>query len=53
MVDKGYQLSVSNKKGIEKVLCDENLHYLHVVFNKGYQTIGNAPCFVAKMNFNL
>ena len=35
MVEKEYKLSTSNEKAIEKVIFDENLHYLHMVFNKG------------------
>jgi quercetin dioxygenase-like cupin family protein len=34
MVEKEYKLSKTNEKAIEKVLFDENLHYLHMVFNK-------------------
>ena len=35
MIEKEYKLSRTNEKAIEKVLFDENLHYLHMVFNKG------------------
>ena len=34
MIEKEYKLSTSNEKAIEKVIFDENLHYLHMVFNK-------------------
>lgn len=34
MIEKEYKLSKSNDKVIEKVLLDENIHYLHMVFNK-------------------
>lgn len=34
MVEKVYSLSVSGKKAVEKVIFDENIHYLHMVFNK-------------------
>ena len=34
MIEKEYKLSNSNEKAIEKVIFDENLHYLHMVFNK-------------------
>jgi quercetin dioxygenase-like cupin family protein len=34
MVEKVYSLSVSDKKAVEKVIFDENIHYLHMVFNK-------------------
>jgi len=35
MIEKKYKLSTSNEKAIEKVIFDENLHYLHMVFNQG------------------
>ena len=35
MVEKVYKLSTSDEKAIEKVLFDENLHYLHMVLNQG------------------
>ena len=34
MIEKEYVLSQTDEKAIEKVLFDENLHYIHVVFNK-------------------
>lgn len=35
MIEKEYKLSKTNEKVIEKVVFDENIHYLHMVFNKG------------------
>ncbi len=35
MIEKMYSLSQGDKKAVEKVLFDENVHYLHMVFNKG------------------
>lgn len=35
MIEKEYKLSTTNEKSIEKIVFDENLHYLHMVFNKG------------------
>ncbi len=35
MVEKVYKLSAGDEKVIEKVLFDENLHYLHMVLNQG------------------
>lgn len=35
MIEKIYALSRGDEKAVEKVLFDENLHYLHMVFNKG------------------
>ena len=33
MIEQEYKLSKGNKKVIEKVIFDENVHYLHMVFN--------------------
>lgn len=35
MVEQVYKISTGNEKAVEKVIFDENLHYLHMVFNKG------------------
>ena len=35
MVEQTFKLSVGNETTVEKVILDENLHYLHMVFNKG------------------
>ena len=34
MTEQVYKLSEGNEKIIEKVLLDENIHYLHMVLNK-------------------
>ena len=34
MVEQVFKLYVGNEKAIEKVVFDENLHYLHMVFNQ-------------------
>jgi quercetin dioxygenase-like cupin family protein len=34
MVEQIFCLSRGNEKAVEKVIFDENLHYLHMVFNK-------------------
>ena len=34
MIEKEYKLSTSNEKAIEKVIFDENLHYLHMCFQR-------------------
>ena len=33
MTEQVFQLSPTNETAIEKVIFDENLHYLHMVFN--------------------
>lgn len=34
MIEQVFKLSTSNEKAVEKVIYDENVHYLHMVFNK-------------------
>lgn len=34
MVEQIFKLSRGNNKAVEKVVFDENVHYLHMVFNK-------------------
>jgi len=34
MIEEEYRLYKGNEKTIEKVLLDENLHYLHMVLNQ-------------------
>ena len=34
MVEQVYQLETGDKKVAEKVIMDENIHYIHMVFNK-------------------
>ena len=33
MVEQMFKLSGGNEKAVEKVIFDENVHYLHMVFN--------------------
>ena len=35
MIEKAYDLAVTNEKTVHKEILDENLHYLHMVFPKG------------------
>ena len=35
MVEQVFQMAVTDKHAIEKVILDENLHYLHIVLEKG------------------
>lgn len=35
MVEKIFKLSRGNEKAIERLVMDENIHYMHMVFNKG------------------
>ena len=34
MVEQIFKLSVGDEKAVEKIIFDENIHYLHMVFNK-------------------
>ncbi|MBZ4663636.1 MAG: hypothetical protein JG776_1351 [Caloramator sp.] len=34
MVEKVYQLTLGNEKIVERVIMDENVHYIHMIFNK-------------------
>ena len=34
MVEQVFKLSRENEKAVEKVIFDDNIHYLHMVFNK-------------------
>lgn len=35
MIEKAYELAVTSEKSVKKVILDENLHYIHMVFPKG------------------
>lgn len=35
MVEQIFKISVTDDKAVEKVIFDENIHYIHMVFNKG------------------
>ena len=34
MIEQIFKLSRGNEKAVEKIIYDENIHYLHMVFNK-------------------
>lgn len=34
MVEQIFKLTKGNEKAVEKVIFDENVHYLHMVFNQ-------------------
>lgn len=34
MIEQIYKFSTKDEKAIEKVIMDENIHYIHMVFNK-------------------
>ena len=35
MVEKVFNMSTGDKKAVEKLIFDENINYIHMVFNKG------------------
>ena len=35
MIEQIFKLSDGDEKAVERVVFDENVHYLHMVFNKG------------------
>lgn len=35
MVEKVFKMTTDDKKAVERVIFDENVHYLHMVFNRG------------------
>ena len=34
MIEQIFKLASGNEKAVEKIVYDENVHYLHMVFNK-------------------
>lgn len=35
MVERIYEMTSSNSRKVEMLISDENVHYLHMIFNKG------------------
>lgn len=35
MIEKAYELVATDEKSVKRVIGDENLHYIHMVFPKG------------------
>lgn len=35
MVEQVYQMEYTENKLVEKVILDENIHYIHMIFNNG------------------
>lgn len=35
MIENFFKFSTGDEKAVERVIFDENVHYLHMVFNKG------------------
>ncbi|WP_161567172.1 cupin domain-containing protein [Acidilutibacter cellobiosedens] len=41
MIEQVYKISTGNEKAVEKVIYDDNLHYLHMIFNKNEGVYAN------------
>lgn len=35
MIEQVFTMSTGNDKAVEKLIFDENIHYIHMVFNRG------------------
>jgi quercetin dioxygenase-like cupin family protein len=35
MIEKSFEMVLGNERLVEKVIQDENLHYIHMIFNNG------------------
>jgi len=33
MIEQVFQLAIGNEKNVEKVIQDDNIHYIHMIFN--------------------
>ena len=34
MIEQVYNMTLGNEKTVEKIIMDENIHYIHMIFNK-------------------
>ena len=56
MVEQVFQLSAGSEKIIERVITDENIHYLHMVFPKGEglpEHFSNSNVYMTVLRGNL
>ena len=42
MIEQVYKMILGDKKAVEKIIFDENVHYLHMVFNENAYYIYNG-----------
>ena len=35
MIEQIFKLTQGNEKTVEKIIIDENIHYMHMILNKG------------------
>lgn len=56
MVEKIFKLARGNEKVVERVISDENVHYLHMVFNKDEglpEHLSNSNVYMTVIRGNL
>lgn len=57
MIEQNFKMSLgSNEKAVEKVIQDENIHYLHMVFNKNEglpEHFSNSNVYMTVLRGNL
>lgn len=56
MIEQTFNLSRGNEKAVEKVIFDENVHYLHMVFNKNEglpEHLSNSNVYMTVIRGNL
>jgi quercetin dioxygenase-like cupin family protein len=56
MVEQAYQLATANGKSVRKVILDENLHYIHMVFPQGEglpEHLSNSNVYMTVVRGNL
>lgn len=56
MIEKVYHLTQGDAKTIEKVVMDENLHYMHMILNQGEglpEHFANANVYMAVLRGTL
>lgn len=56
MIEKVYQMTQSNEKIVEKIIQDENIHYIHMVFNMNEalpEHVSNATVYMTVLKGTL
>ncbi len=49
MIEQIFELTQGNEKVVEKLIMDENVHYIHMIFNKDQglpEHFSNAPVYM-------
>lgn len=56
MVEQVYKMNFGNERVVEKVIQDENIHYLHMIFNKDEglpEHLSNSTVYMTVLRGNL